>query len=317
MPASALDYEHAFADRHVWGGSDCGPTVRLADGRVLWLFGDTWNPNGSMARNSLVMQDHGRFSRLGGWGSALPEPAKDRWLWPTAGWLNTDGTVSILSKLMAADASVWGFKLVGHMVSAFNPITREIGAGRASVAAAPVSWDGAAVQVGEYTYAHGWHPTLTFYAGWGYLGSPVLARFPTANPDAAWSYFAGLDGTTAKWSTLVADLGRLSFDLMPWRALWMEAMPGGTWLASSRIMDGVGDGALNVEHRGVHTWTAPNVWGPFTHQPATTVFPTMAGAIQYCGRVSFLGGERVAVESVNGGTAITQANYGIHFLPAA
>ncbi|UXY31036.1 DUF4185 domain-containing protein [Streptomyces sp. HUAS TT20] len=85
-----------------WTGGDGTHSVRLPDGRVLWLFSDTYlgqvhgppNPSGEphswrdasapMVRNSAVVMDN--KGRLTATLSAplFPDPAPDQWRWPVA-----------------------------------------------------------------------------------------------------------------------------------------------------------------------------------------------------------------------------------------
>lgn len=85
-----------------WTGGDGTHSVRLPDGRVLWLFSDTYlgqvhgppNPVGEssawrdtgapLVRNSAVVMDAG--GRLRGTLPAplFPNPAQDQWRWPVA-----------------------------------------------------------------------------------------------------------------------------------------------------------------------------------------------------------------------------------------
>src|SRR4051794_36790410 len=79
-----------------WTGSDTAYSTLLPDGRVTWLFGDTYlggvNPDGTrpanspMVRNSMVVQTGGNISTLTGNGpSAFVNPPDGQgWYWPGA-----------------------------------------------------------------------------------------------------------------------------------------------------------------------------------------------------------------------------------------
>ncbi|MET8825131.1 DUF4185 domain-containing protein [Streptomyces sp. NPDC004610] len=84
-----------------WTGGDGTHSVRLPDGRLLWLFSDTFlgrvygppNPAGEshtwrdsaapMVRNSAVVMDGDRLDTTLA-APLFPDPAPDRWRWPVA-----------------------------------------------------------------------------------------------------------------------------------------------------------------------------------------------------------------------------------------
>ncbi|MEU9332505.1 DUF4185 domain-containing protein [Streptomyces sp. NPDC048290] len=84
-----------------WTGGDGTHSVRLPDGRLLWLFSDTFlgrvygppNPAGEshtwrdsaapMVRNSAVVMDGGQLAATLP-APLFPDPAPDRWRWPVA-----------------------------------------------------------------------------------------------------------------------------------------------------------------------------------------------------------------------------------------
>jgi len=83
-----------------WTGGDGTHSVRLPDGRVLWLFSDTflgqvhgppnpvgesyaWRDNSApMVRNSAVVMTGGRLDAT--FPALFPEPAPQQWRWPVA-----------------------------------------------------------------------------------------------------------------------------------------------------------------------------------------------------------------------------------------
>lgn len=84
-----------------WTGGDGTHSVRLPDGRVLWLFSDTYlgqvhgppNPVGEsyawrdgtapLVRNSAVLMDEGRLAATLP-APLFPDPAPNQWRWPVA-----------------------------------------------------------------------------------------------------------------------------------------------------------------------------------------------------------------------------------------
>jgi hypothetical protein len=100
-PSSAAGYQAAFDHLRMtytgWITGDGSFPVSLPDGKVLWLFGDTYtgrtNPDGGVPgsagfiHNSLVLQAGGCFAPIMGgnyrhWSSAIPDPAPNQFYWP-------------------------------------------------------------------------------------------------------------------------------------------------------------------------------------------------------------------------------------------
>ncbi|MGW1744640.1 DUF4185 domain-containing protein [Streptomyces sp. NPDC002092] len=114
-----------------WTGGDGTHSVRLPDGRVLWLFSDTYlgqvhrppNPAGEsyawrdttapLVRNSAVVMDgRGRLqSTLP--APVFPDPAQNQWRWPVAARVeprspgSSEQVVRVLLWLRAAGQSPW------------------------------------------------------------------------------------------------------------------------------------------------------------------------------------------------------------------
>ena len=77
-------WDAAFARTSGWTGADCAGTVDLGDGRVFWLFGDSWigdvvdgrhKPGSQMVNNSIAIQS------LTGKPSELPAKSEIRFYW--------------------------------------------------------------------------------------------------------------------------------------------------------------------------------------------------------------------------------------------
>src|ERR1700722_10661772 len=101
-PTAIDDSWNKVFDRHDrWTGADCAGTVNLHDGRMLWLFGDTWIgsirggrrlPGATMVNNSIAVHP---IDPTALW--KVPDPASVRFAWgatnaagqPTA-WAVTD-----------------------------------------------------------------------------------------------------------------------------------------------------------------------------------------------------------------------------------
>jgi hypothetical protein len=74
-----------FDRREGWTGADCAGTINLGDGRVLWLFGDTWigsirggkrQPGATMVNNSIAIHP---IDPSASWRG--PNPSSVRFVW--------------------------------------------------------------------------------------------------------------------------------------------------------------------------------------------------------------------------------------------
>src|SRR4051812_10247164 len=114
-----------------WTGGDGTHSVRLPDGRVLWLFSDTYlgrvhgppNPVGEsyawrdtsapLVRNSAVVMDAGGHLRSTLPAPLFPDPAPGRWRWPVAARVeprspgSSEQVVRVLLWMREAGRSPW------------------------------------------------------------------------------------------------------------------------------------------------------------------------------------------------------------------
>lgn len=152
-------WERIFERSEGWTGADGAGTVLLPDGRLLWMFGDTWigpvkdGKHGSTARlvnNSAAIhprdldpRDPASAARVQfawgtpkdagaptSWISPTPEVAGDResWYWPTGGGAvvpTAEGSERLLLFLWEVartkeDRGIWSFYTAGNVVAAID-----------------------------------------------------------------------------------------------------------------------------------------------------------------------------------------------------
>jgi hypothetical protein len=140
----AEDYNKLFYRQDGWTGSDIAFSLPLSDGRVLWLFGDTWigkirngrHTDSTMVNNTIGVQQgldpasarlaffHGSKD---GKPAAFIQPADGVGVfWLTHGGIQTDkGLYLFMSRIVErpGDTSVWGFRAVGIVMAKIaNPL---------------------------------------------------------------------------------------------------------------------------------------------------------------------------------------------------
>ena len=141
MPTTPAAYQAAFDQVRQagteWLASDGGSPVPLPDGRVLWLYGDTFtgrvHSDGSLApgwrlpHNSFIVQDGACFRpMMGGSPDArsdlIPAPP-GQWYWPTAGVVEhtpSGDVVRVFAYHEAGSGGLGHFGLVDMQIATFT-----------------------------------------------------------------------------------------------------------------------------------------------------------------------------------------------------
>ena len=189
-----------------WTAGDGALSVPLSDGRVLWLFGDShvndYDPitqkmpclfqtrNAAFIHKKNDLKDAETLVGKGpGFRSWFKNSTnEDFWFWPLSGF-QSGSTVYVYLAAMrkAGDGGEWGFESAGrdYWGKIKFPEMKEI-----TYAQLPafngITFGQGFVREGEYTYAFGGKGSGRK------LGSAVfVARFPSANPEAQWSFWNG------------------------------------------------------------------------------------------------------------------------------
>jgi hypothetical protein len=202
-------YENLFirSDTGYTGGDGTYSTV-LPDGRIAWVFGDTFI--GGVApgrtrqprvplyiRNSLVIQDgdslrtlyHGTYEHPASF--VIPEPESEGqqairedsvWFWPGDVYVENGEMVLFLSKFNQVDTGMWGFNWLGTYVARYSlPVIEEL-----EIILIPYSLENhvhyghAVCQAGGYTYVYGARE-----------GKPHAARYRSGQIRGPWEFFDG------------------------------------------------------------------------------------------------------------------------------
>ena len=180
-PAGAAGYDAAlasFQDPH-FVGADVGLSLRLNDGRIVWMYGDTTRRVGDeegTVRNSMVI-DEGNCRRLlrpVGDGAVIPDRQDGTGYWPTA-LIASPGALYVAAQRVREAGNDLGFVNLGPAIAIFDlapgaaPVLRSVtDIGPDDSSRARIGW-GAAIADGAdgWWYVYGTrHPEATDAFGW-------------------------------------------------------------------------------------------------------------------------------------------------------
>lgn len=187
-----------------WLGADRTASVRLPDGRTLWLFSDTFlgRPTAEGARprsagfvhNSLVVQEGDKLT--GTIVSPFPaEGGEFHWVGDAA--VSGTGVQVLVNRYRRNGTGPLDQELLGTGLSTVALPGLSPSPVRALPVGKKVSWGSEVLPDGEFTYVYGTEAA-------GDLKFAHLARVRGADLGAAWEFWTG-----RAWSPRVADSGRL------------------------------------------------------------------------------------------------------------
>lgn len=204
-----------------WTGGDSSYSLPLPDGRVLWLFSDTFlgfvNPsrtrprNAPMVNSTLVVQDGEEMTTLTQMIGTLPQsffpsPEEGSWYWVYDATVEQtpDGDVVrvfLIRFERSGDGGMWGFRWVDNALATLSLPELALQGIEPMPSDHGVSWGAALLETDEHIYVYGTED----------LGDHKymhLARAPRhrLTDTAAWTYASDAAGG---WSTDPTDSVRL------------------------------------------------------------------------------------------------------------
>jgi len=226
-PATEATVDKAFTEffrqTKGWEAGDVATSIPLSDGRVLWLFGDSYvdqfdAKTGTLpclfdTRNAVIVQNtndpwHPRTllnSNSGDKSFFHPPPVKKGepsvWFWPGAGFQEGDTIYIHLAELQSTpQGGMWGFKNVGQYWAKLSfPELRVVGYAKLP------SFNGISFGCGfvkgeqsGFIYAFGQKQR-------GIESDVFVARFSATNPEDPWAFWTG-----KTWDTNVTKAARVT-----------------------------------------------------------------------------------------------------------
>jgi hypothetical protein len=196
------EYQQSNEPTHLWTGGDGTFSVELPDGRIIWLFSDTYlgdvNPDGTrstappIASNTAVVQDVNGGDLL-----ETKAGADNRGFLGSQYWI-MDGTVEGSSLRIFANNKGGG---TSGIATVSLPGLVPTGTVQSVPSAHPdvsgvILWGGSILEESDYTYVYGdARPTGALYF------TTYLARVPAGQlTTGTWEYW-----TRTGWSTTLAD----------------------------------------------------------------------------------------------------------------
>ena len=274
--------------------------MALPDGRVLWLYGDTFTgrvqrdgsiaPGWHLPHNSFILQDGACFGPLmggspGARSDLIPAPSGE-WYWPTAGVVEHTASGDVLRVFVyhethTAGPSPFNLRLIDMRIATFSlPGLQFVGVqplpnGVPSDQTHP--WGQAALVVGPdvYIYGRGTDPNanpVVADTGRDHRIARVALGSLTTGP---WQFYnGGTTGTPADWTlnssaaallTFVADKTPLppgANSAKPYDPMNVVPDPNGGYLAVGKLGEGAPktSGIYGTEISG---WTASTPQGPW------------------------------------------------------
>lgn len=177
-----------------WTGGDATYSIPLPDGRVLWLFGDSFmgtvkadrsRPSTGLVRNSFVVQDGNTLTTLPGAASAyLVPPEAGWWYWPGHGLAHGDTLQVMMFGFKSTGSGGWDFAYSSLDVFTFHlPDFTLISRERKGTDPA-TNYGACVMEDGGYTYLYGSEKA-------GFSKFLHVARVPGHDLNGTWEYFNG------------------------------------------------------------------------------------------------------------------------------
>ncbi|WP_286931236.1 MULTISPECIES: DUF4185 domain-containing protein [Aeromicrobium] len=263
-------------------GGDVGASTQLADGRGLFVFGDTIRrpdyASQTMVRNSMLLFDDtcvGLVQRKDR-SAVIPDRADGVGYWPmsvAAVDLGRDLVGVMAQRVRQTGDELFGFENLGPAVAIFRVepgrapvLQRVVDLGEDDPDTSRPTWGAAATVVGDSVYLYG--TSRTSDAGFGWAVSVARAKLADVTDQSKWRYWDG-----KKWqrdadgaATVIEQDNGVSQTFSVFRE-------GKRWYALSKRADFVGTDLV--------VWTAPGPTGPFVAAPPVAKIPSTASALRY------------------------------------
>lgn len=153
-----------------WTGADATYSTPLPDGRILWMFGDTFlgtvradrsRPGSPLLRNSLVIQDGDelvtKYQMDQGKPTSFISPTReDQWYWPLDATVFQNELHFLLGRLTQTQADgMWSFAYVGFDLAILSLDDFSVKSLQTKVSNPDISYGSCLWEDDDYTYIYG------------------------------------------------------------------------------------------------------------------------------------------------------------------
>jgi hypothetical protein len=252
-------------DLPAWQAADIGASARLADGRIVWVFGDTVRPDRQpvVVANSMLVSSGRCVSQLvdRDAGPVVPDAGAGVVRWPMSVIVvrhdGADAVVVFCSRIRRGDTGAFGFTYLGSSAAVFTVeadgtprLAEVVDITPDSEEETQVDWGAAATVDGSWAYVYGTRLT----GREGDVGRELhVARAPASDlgDRGRWQFWDGTAwGSDPRRSAAVMPSeGGVS------QTLSVQAVDGRFVAVSKRDGDA---GSF------VYLWTSPDAVGPWT-----------------------------------------------------
>lgn len=231
-PSTAPGYARMFDSipASQWQGADHSESVKLADGRIVWLYADTISTGApTFVHSTAIVQQAGCFHVANGGAQLIPDAADGSFYWPAGAvaFTNSTGPHLLVSLVHVKAGGPAGFTVLGSAAAILNtpagadPVFLRMAAGwpnpAPAIAGAGLYLTGTTLHVFTATDVHQTyvfgralsHRTVALNAAIGGTGtwgvdSTVIPASPdgTDNGVSPYSDAAGFHLLTKRWSSL-------------------------------------------------------------------------------------------------------------------
>jgi hypothetical protein len=310
-PSNAAEYQAAFdglrsANIAGWIGSDGGLPVALADGRMLWLFGDTLIGSPptlrDFANNAFVVQAGACFQPI---IEPIPDPRPGEFVWPRGAVQQGDTLLVVGTHMRKGGSPPFEFELVGIDVASFSlPGLTFQSLTDLPLPASPTYGEDLLVE-GGYVYAYGetrepvanYFPTSRHYAARVPVGGVLDA--------SAWTFWQNVPAGQDPWALSSAqDADPMLFDNSETGGPVGGFSVGfiGSYVGSAFPIDVFATDTIV-------TWDGAGPAGPWTRRPtpALSGVDTWYGQLEYPTRFAY--GGRVVLNVPGGPIVLWSTNH--------
>ena len=152
-----------------WTGGDATYSVKLPNGKQLWMFGDTFidqvsengtRPSFRLINNSLVLQDGDELTTYHGGTAVNPtsfvQPTEpNRWYWPGDATFANDTLYLFMQGFGNDTGGAWDFYRTSIDLLKMNPETLEIYINQRILKNPEITFGSAILEDSDYTYLYG------------------------------------------------------------------------------------------------------------------------------------------------------------------